>query len=137
MSFVRKLLSTVAMLIKSVLLGSLGGAIFGAAILSFGDLIGRSGNTGAEFVGSWGIADVWLGCLYGGLFGALVAPAAYIGLIRKIGLQKALLPAAAGTLVGGLIGAIVGPPHAALAGITGFFLAIKRVVDTASSTTNS
>jgi hypothetical protein len=129
MGFARKLVSTVAMLIISALLGILGGAVFGAAILSFGDLIGRSGDTGAEFVGSWGIADVWLGCLYGGLFGALVAPAAYVALIRKIGLRKAVLPAAAGTLIGGLIGAIVGPPYAALAGIAGFFLAIKRVAD--------
>jgi hypothetical protein len=124
-------MSTAAMLLVSTLLGILGGAVFGAAFLSFGDLIGRSGNTGAEFVGSWELADVWLGGLYGGLFGALAAPTAYLILIHKIGLRKAFLPATTGTLIGGLIGALVGPPSAAFAGVAGFFIAIKRAVDNA------
>ena len=120
------------MLILSVLLGILGGAILGAVILSFGGFIGRSGNTGEEFVGYWNIATVWLGCLYGGLFGMIAAPIAYLTLIRKIGLRKAWLPAATGTLVGGLVGAVVGPPSAAFVGVAGFFIAIKRAVHKAS-----
>jgi hypothetical protein len=120
------------MLTLSILLGTLGGAILGAVILSFGDLIGRSGSTGAEFVGYWNIDSVWLGCLYGGLFGTLAAPIAYFTLIHKIGLRKAFLPATTGTLIGGLIGALVGPPSAAFAGVAGFFIAIKRAADKAS-----
>ena len=128
----RSVAKTAAMLAISILLGTLGGAILGAAILSFGDLIGRSGNTGDDFVGYWNIDTVWLGCLYGALFGTLAAPVAYITLIRKIGLRKAWLPAATGTLIGGLIGALVGPPSAAFTGVAGFFIAIKRAVDKVS-----
>jgi hypothetical protein len=118
-----------AMLFVSTLIGILAGAVFGSIFLSFGDLIGRSGNSGAEFVGSWDVADVWLGCLYGGIFGALAAPIAYLTLVRKIGLRKAFLPATAGTLIGGFIGALVGPPSAAFAGVAGFFIALKRAVE--------
>jgi hypothetical protein len=128
----RRALSTVSILALSMLLGILGGNVLGAAILSFGGLIGRSGNTGEEFVGYWNVDTVWPGCLYGGLFGGLAAPLAYLTLIHKIGLRKALVPAAIGTLIGGLIGAIVNPPAAAFAGIAGFFMAIKRAVDNAS-----
>jgi len=50
----------------SMVLGIVGGAICGAAILSFGALIGRSGTTGEEYFGYWNIAFVWLGVMYGG-----------------------------------------------------------------------
>ena|ERR1700722_7344907 len=108
----------------SLLLGMVGGALCGAVILSFGDLIGRSGNTGSEYVGSWSIETVWLGMLYGGFLGALVGPLAY-SFVRRIGYQKALLPAFLGTILGGFAGAVAGPPLAALAGICGFFFALS------------
>ena len=85
----------------SLLLGAAGGGVCGAAILVFGALIGRSGTTGTEYVGYWEISLVWLGLLYGGFFGVLVGPIAYALVVRKIGFQKALLPAFVGTLVGG------------------------------------
>src|SRR5690242_1884788 len=124
----RRALSILPMLALSMLLGLLGGGVLGAAILSFANFIDWLRFGVSSYVGLWR-ADVWLGCLYGGLFGALVAPIAYLTLIHKIGLRKALLPAAAGTLIGGFVGALVGPGSAAFAGIAGFFIAIKRAVD--------
>jgi hypothetical protein len=113
-----------ALVLVAMLLGLLGGAVCGAAILSFGALIGRSGSTGTQYVGYWGIELVWLGFLYGGIVGALVTPIAYITLVKKIGFQKAFVPATIGTLLGGFIGAIIGPPFAVLTGVGGFFCAI-------------
>jgi len=49
----------------SVALGMIGGGTCGAAILSFGALIGRSGNTGEEYFGYWNIDVAWLGVMYG------------------------------------------------------------------------
>jgi hypothetical protein len=116
------------MVLLSMVLGVVGGALCGAAILSFGDLIGRSGSTGSEYVGYWSTASVWLGFLYGGLLGTLVTPIAYVTMVRKIGFRKAFLPASSGTLLGGFVGAIVSPPGAVLAGVAGFFLAINWTV---------
>jgi len=127
---VRNVATTAAMLTLTILLGTLGGAVLGAAILSFANFIDWLRAGVSSYVELWR-ADVWLGCLYGGLFGALVAPVAYLTLIHKIGLRKALLPAATGTLIGGFVGALVGPMYAALVGIAGFFIAVKRAVDNA------
>ena len=77
------------LVVLAILLGIVGGGVCGAAILSFGALIGRNGSTGTEYVGYWVIELVWLGFLYGGLLGAFVAPIAYVTLVRKIGFQKA------------------------------------------------
>ena len=103
-------------------------AVCGAAILSFGDLIGRSGDTGTGYVGYWNVASIWLGFLYGGILGALVTPIAYLALVRKIGFRKAFLPATIGTLMGGFVGAVVGPPLAVLTGVVGFFVTIRWAV---------
>ena len=119
-------------ILLSIPLGIVGGGACGAAILSFGDLIGRSGDTGTGYVGYWNVASVWLGFLYGGLLGALVTPIAYVTRAREIGLQKAFMPATIGTLLGGFLGAIVGPSLAALTGVAGFFGAINWAVKKAS-----
>ncbi|MGB6483018.1 MAG: hypothetical protein WBE86_05975 [Candidatus Acidiferrales bacterium] len=108
----------------SLVLGVAGGALCGAAILVFGGLIGRSGNTGEEYIGDWNVATVWLGMLYGAFFGAIVGPIAYVALVRKMGFQRALLPAFLGTLAGGFLGALVAPPMAALSGIGGFLVGV-------------
>jgi hypothetical protein len=108
----------------STLLGILGGGVCGVAILSFGALIGRSGSTGSEYVGYWEIGLVWLGLLYGGVFGAFAGFLAYPLVARKIGLKKALLPAFTGTIIGGFMGAVAAPPLAVLTGICGFFIAL-------------
>lgn len=123
-SFLEKCAKAVGGVFLSLLLGILGGGICGAVILSFGDLIGRSGDAGYEYVGYWEVATVWLGLLYGALFGAFVGPLAYPFLVRRIGFQKALLPAFIGTLLGGFAGAVAGPPLAVLTGICGFFIAL-------------
>jgi hypothetical protein len=124
----RHQLLTTTKFLLSIAVGAVGGAVCGAAILSFGDLIGRSGSTGSEYVGYWSIDTVWLGFLYGGLLGALVTPVAYLTMVRKIGFRKAFLPAASGTLLGGIVGAIGSPPTAVLTGVAGFFLAINWTV---------
>jgi hypothetical protein len=108
----------------SLLLGMVGGGICGAAILIFGAFIGRSGTTGTEYFGYWNFAIVPIGLFYGGLFGAIVGLLAYPFLVRKIGFQKAILPAFLGTIAGGFLGAVAGPPLAVLTGICGFFLAL-------------
>jgi hypothetical protein len=108
----------------SLLLGMAGGGICGAVILVFGAFIGRSGTTGTEYFGYWDPAIVPIGLFYGGLLGAIVGPLAYPFLVRKVGFQKAILPAFLGTIVGGFVGAVAGPPFAVLTGICGFFLAL-------------
>lgn len=108
----------------SFLLGIAGGGICGAAILFFNGFIGRSETTGAEYFGYWNLWVIPIGLFYGALFGALAGPLAYPFLIRKIGFQKALLPAFVGTLMGGFAGAVVGPLFAVISGIFGFFLAL-------------
>ena len=108
----------------SLLLGTFGGSICGAAILVFGAFIGRSGTTGTEYFGYWNPAIVPIGLFYGGLFGAIVGPLAYPFLVRRIGFKRAVLPAFLGTVVGGFAGAVAGPPFAVLTGICGFFLAL-------------
>jgi hypothetical protein len=108
----------------SLVFGIIGGGLCGAAILVFGGLIGRSGTTGTEYFGYWSVDIIWLGLLYGGFFGSFVGSLAYPFLIRKIGLQKSILPGFIGTIVGGFIGAVAGPPVAVLTGICGFLLAL-------------
>ena len=76
-----------------VLVGIVGGGLCGAAILVFGGLIGRSGTAGTEYFGYWNVDTIWLGLLYGGFFGAFAGPLAHPFLIRKIGIQKSILPA--------------------------------------------
>jgi hypothetical protein len=105
-------------------MGIVGGGICGTGILSFGGLIGRSGTTGTEYWGYWGVDFIWLGVVYGGIFGAFVGPIAYPSLVRKIGFQKPILPAFLGTICGGFVGAVAAPPVAVLTGICGFFLAL-------------
>jgi len=112
-------------LLLSVLLGALGGAFCGAAILIFAGLIGRSGNAGKEYVGNWSLASGELGLLYGCILGAVVGPIAYALIVRRIGLPRAILPAFLGTLVGGFAGALAGPPVAVASGIFGFFFALS------------
>lgn len=108
----------------SITLGLVGGAICGAVILSFGALLGRSGTTGTEYVGYWDVGLVWVGFLYGGLFGMIVGPIGYATYVRKMGFQIAILPASIGTVVGGCIGAVAAPPVAVITGVLGFFLAL-------------
>jgi hypothetical protein len=124
----RPVLSMIMAFLLSIPLGIVGGAVCGAAILSFGDLIGRSGDTGTGYIGYWNVASVWLGFLYGGSLGVLVTPIAYLALVRKIGFRKAFLPATIGTLMGGFVGAVVAPPLAVLTGVAGFFASISWAV---------
>ena len=58
-------------LFLSLLLGTIGGGLCGAAILVFGGLIGR-GDDRHRIFGYWNVDVIWLGLLYGGFFGAFL-----------------------------------------------------------------
>jgi hypothetical protein len=113
--------------IFSLALGIYGGGLCGAAILSFIDLVGRSGTTGEDYIGHWSIGDVWVGFMYGAPLGAIVAPLAYATLVRMIGFRRAIIPAALGTVAGGIAGGLVHPLLSQLTGVAGFFIALVMV----------
>jgi len=111
-------------LIFSIALGIVGGAICGAAILSFGDLIGRTGSTG-DHVGNWSVGDLAIGAIYGAPLGAIASLIAYPILIPTIGIRRAILPATVGTLAGGFAGCVmIGAPFGVPTGVMGFFAAL-------------
>jgi hypothetical protein len=109
--------------LASVVVGFVSGGICGAAILSFNVFIGRSQTTGMHF-GDWNSAVLWVGSVYGGIFGMFATPIAYVLLFRKIGFQSAFVPALVGTLVGGLLGGVHSPALAVLFGVLGFFIGV-------------
>jgi hypothetical protein len=110
--------------IFSTALGIYGGAICGAAIVSFGMLIGRTGSTGDD-IGNWNTGALGVGAMYGAPLGAIVAPIAYATLVRTIGIRQAIIPATVGTLVGGFAGTLIlGTPLAVVTGVIGFFAAL-------------
>jgi len=111
-------------LARALFLGLAGGWSFGFLLLSFGVIIGRSGNVGTG--GSSGLlseilAAAGLAVFYGAPLGLLLFPIGSFLFLRKVPFQHGILYASAGTLFGGLLGALAGPPLAALAGIVGFF----------------
>lgn len=96
----------VVRLIFSIALGIFGGAICGAAILSFGDLIGRTLSTG-DHIGHWSVGDLGVGAMYGAPLGAIVALIAYPILVRTIGIRRAIIPATVGTLASGFASCVI------------------------------
>jgi len=110
--------------LKSLPFGAIGGAACGIAIFSFASLIGHSGSTGSEYIGAWDWGIIGLGIMYGGFFGLLMGPLGYIIFLRQIGLRKAILPAAVGTIVGGCLGALNHIAAALFYGCIGFFLSL-------------
>lgn len=111
-------------LLLSVPIGFLGGAVCGAVILSVCGLAGRSGTTGAEYVGYWSIWISLVGAMYGGPLGAFIGPIGYSTIVRKTGFKQAILPAAIGTVLLGSAGACVSPLYGVPAGIVGFFIGL-------------
>jgi hypothetical protein len=109
--------------LASVPLGFVAGGICGAVILSFNVFIGRSQTTGIHF-GDWNPAVLWVGSVYGAIFGMFATPVAYVLLFRKIGFSKCLLPALVGTLAGGVVGGVYSPAFAVLFGVLGFFVGV-------------
>ena len=110
--------------LKSLPFGVIGGAACGIVIFSFASLIGRSGTTGADYIGAWNWSHIVLGIMYGGFFGLFMGPLGYIIFLRQIGLRKAILPAAVGTIVGGCLGALNHIAAALFCGCIGFFLSL-------------
>lgn len=103
--------------------GAIGGAVCGTVIWSFAALTGNSGDTGAG-IGTWDWGVIGLGIMYGGFFGILLGPLGYIIFLRNIGLKKAILPAAMGTIVGGCLGALKHIAAGLIYGCIGFFIAL-------------
>ena len=113
-------------MIASIGTGAIGGWICGFIILSFGFLIGRSGDRGIgqEEFGYWNpMVTFGLAGFYGMPIGAIMFPIGYLAFFQRASLYEMLVFATTGTLLGGLCGALIGPPTAVLSGILGFFIA--------------
>lgn len=110
-------------LLLSLPFGAIGGAMCGTVIFSFASLTGNTGDTGS-YVGAWDWGVLGLGIMYGGFFGILMGPLGYIIFLRNIGIKKAILPAAIGTIVGGCFGALNHIAAALFYGCLGFFLSL-------------
>jgi hypothetical protein len=122
-----KLLKRIVLVVLSVAVGALGGLLFGFVIISFGDYIGRSGNTGQP-PGVWYADYAWfVAKTYGTPIGAMLFPIGYFGYLRRANLLWALGITTLGTLGGGLVGALAAPPAAAIAGCVGFFISCGYV----------
>jgi hypothetical protein len=123
-------------LASSIVVGFLGGVVCGAVILSLCGLAGRSGTTGADYVGYWSFGLALVGAMYGGPIGAIVGPLGYLTFVREIGFRSAMLPAAIGTVAGGFAGSLVTPGFGIPTAIVGFLIGLffaKR----GSSTSNA
>jgi hypothetical protein len=85
---------------------------------------------------------LFLGFLYGGLEGLIVAPIGCALLLRNVPLRKAFWPALTGTVAGGLLGSLVGPPLAVITGAIGFLIGLvfarrKKSMTHVDSTTHT
>ena len=112
--------------IGSILVGAVGGWLFGFIILSFGFFIGKGGDKGIgqEHFGYWQPREMFgLAGFYGIPLGAIMYSVGYLIFLRNVPPFKALAFSVIGTLFGGLSGALIGPPVAALGGVAGFFVA--------------
>ena len=105
--------------------GFIGGCFCGFVILSFGALIGRSGDTGYEYIGYWSPAYICLGGIYGGPLGFIFYPFGYIIFLRGIPLNRlfaVIWKIGAFTITGGCIGCIVNQFLAVFTGLFGFYI---------------
>jgi hypothetical protein len=128
----RKWVQRTRVLLGALPLGTLGGFLLGFLVLSFGDLIGRSGTTGSEFVGYMNPRDTaFEAAAHGTLVGALALPAVWLAELHRVrgrALVLVLGLAAGGTLVGGLLGALGSPPLAVVGGCIGLYFASRWAV---------
>src|SRR5579863_10417058 len=111
----------------AAVLGFVGGAFCGAAILSLCGLAGRTQTTGAEHIGYWHYGLLLVGAMYGAPTGAIAGPISYLLVLRTTGFKRAILPATAGTIIGGFAGSLYAPPAGWLTGLIGFFIALVIV----------
>jgi len=107
-------------------IGAVGGALCAFVILSFGALVGRSGTTGCEYIGYWDSAYWGISCIYGGAFGFIGLPIAFLISMRDFSTCALIAESwkiAGTTILAGCIAAFAGPPFAALIAIAAFFTA--------------
>jgi len=122
--FQSSLLKHVGGVALSVLVGFLGGVACGAVILSLCTLAGRSGTTGAEYVGYGDLGVALVGAMYGGPLGAILGPLGYVSVVRVIGFRSATPPAAIGTVAVGFACSLFVPGLGMVGGTVGFFVGL-------------
>jgi hypothetical protein len=123
MSYFRAIRETSYVAVIGLFLGALEGSVFGFYFLSLCDLLGKSGNTGAEYIGHWDVLYDFLGgILYGGIIGG-IGGAILHGIRRRgVDLRRMNIRAAVLMLILGSLGCAVGPPGAAASGLVGYFV---------------
>lgn len=109
----------------AVLMGAIGGfagLVLGYLLVTFAFAIGRSGYTGAEYLGFSNPDVAWLLAKAGGVpLGAIVTPIIYFRYLRHAVLDHKWFSLPLVTLLGGMAGAFAGgPPGAAMGGIGAF-----------------
>ena len=107
------------------LTGAIGGTICASFIFSFGGLIGRSGDTGSEYVGYWSPGYLGLGLFYGSIVGIIFYPVGWLVFLSGFSFQELLLAACKVSIVTiafGCIGAIHNQILAFFCGVYGFYL---------------
>jgi len=110
--------------------GTVGGWCCAFIILTFGNIIGRSGNSDANYVGYWDPSSTaGLALMYGVPLGVILFSFSYAKFLRKVSLKTAIRASFLGTLGGGLLGALGSPPIAVMTGSLGFIFASAYVAE--------
>jgi uncharacterized membrane protein YfcA len=114
-------------ILNVLLLGGFWGFVIGFVLLSFGELIGKSGYSDQQGLGHWNpLLSAEEAIAYGLPFGIVFSVACYFLYLKNRELtSKLVVKLVTYTLVAGLIGAVVGPPLAAFLGIAAFIFACR------------
>ena len=84
-------------------------------------------STGENYIGFWNYGLLLVGSMYGGPLGAVMAPLAYITIVRNTGFKQAIVPAALGTILAGYVGSLLTPTLGVPTGLAGFFISLLIV----------
>ena len=123
-SWTSRLISELRGIALSTGVGLLGGIVCGGTIISLCALAGRIQTTADNYIGFWDWGLLVEGTMFGGPIGAILGFISYIPLSMTIGLRRAILPAAIGTVLCGFLGSLYSPLMGLPAGIFGFFAGI-------------
>lgn len=117
-------------ILGATVVGILGGWSCAFLILTFGNIIGRSGNSDSNYVGYWDPgATAGLAAIYGIPLGIVLFDLSYAKFLQSVSVKDAVRASFFGTLGGGLLGALGSPILAALIGSMGFVLASAYVAE--------
>jgi hypothetical protein len=123
-SWTSRAISELRGIVLSTGIGLFGGIVCGGTILSLCALAGRIQTTGDNYIGFWDWSVLAEGTMFGGPIGAILGFISYIPLSMTIGLRRAILPAAIGTVLCGFLGSLYTPLMGLPAGVLGFFVGI-------------